>query len=243
MVKTDAKVFEGKSAELDAFKKANADKVPSLVLVPDARGAFLKADKKSELLRFVREVKVPDDVLIGYEFVEDKDLRTGQVKSKFWRTYNLTAKTELTGDNLTRAQVGPGQKGEWVVNREPAILGADNKATVAGMVDGLRRIARDGIPHAGIELVITVQEEIGLLGAKAFDMDRLEAEVGYVYDVDGDPGAMTMRAPSQITLDLAFRGRAAHEPVHARWQQPGDVRVRLQRWHQLLLAIHLLVVV
>ena len=41
--------------------------------------------------------------------------------------------------------------------------------------------------------LLTVQEEIGLLGAKAFDMSRLEAEVGYVYDVDGDPGAMTMR--------------------------------------------------
>ena len=117
------------------------------------------------------------------------------------------------------AGLDPAVEGEWVVNREPAILGADNKATVAGMVDGIRRVVREGIPHAGIELVITVQEEIGLLGAKAFDASRLEAEVGYVYDVDGDPGAMAMRAPSQITLDLEFRGRAAHagmEPERGR---------------------------
>ena len=117
------------------------------------------------------------------------------------------------------AGLDPAVEGDWVVNREPAILGADNKATVAGMVDGIRRVVREGIPHAGIELVITVQEEIGLIGAKAFDTGRLHAEVGYVYDVDGDPGAMTMRAPSQITLDLEFRGRAAHagmEPERGR---------------------------
>ncbi|MGI9116766.1 MAG: M20/M25/M40 family metallo-hydrolase [Gaiellales bacterium] len=117
------------------------------------------------------------------------------------------------------APIDPVIEGDFVVNREPTILGADNKATVAGMIDGIRRIVREGIPHAGIELVITVQEEIGLIGAKAFDVDRLEARVGYVYDVDGDPGAMTMRAPSQITLDLEFRGKSAHagmEPERGR---------------------------
>lgn len=101
----------------------------------------------------------------------------------------------------------------YVVNRHPTILGADNKATVAGMIDGIRRVVREGIPHAGIELVITVQEEIGIVGARAFDVGRLEATTGYVYDVDGDPGGMVMRAPSQITMDLVFRGRAAHAGI------------------------------
>jgi preprotein translocase subunit SecD len=118
MVRQDAKVFEGQAAELDAFKKANPDKAKTLALVPDSRGAYLKADKKSELERFVREAKVPEDVMIGFEQVEDKDPRNGQVTATYWRTHNLTAKTELTGDNLTRAQVGYGQKNEPVVNLE-----------------------------------------------------------------------------------------------------------------------------
>ena len=109
--------------------------------------------------------------------------------------------------------IDPVVEGDYVVNALPTILGADNKATVAGMIDGIRRVVRDGIPHAGIELVITVQEEIGILGAKAFDVGRLEARTGYVYDVDGRPGGMVMRAPSQITMNLAFRGKAAHAGI------------------------------
>lgn len=111
------------------------------------------------------------------------------------------------------APIEPVIRDGYVVNQQPTILGADNKASVAGMVDGIRSVLRDGIPHAGIELVITVQEETGLRGAKAFDTDRLEARVGYVYDVDGAPGGMVMRAPSQLTFNLLFRGKAAHAGI------------------------------
>lgn len=101
----------------------------------------------------------------------------------------------------------------WVVNANPTILGADNKASVAGMIDGIQRVLEEGIPHAGIELVITVQEEVGLCGARAFDTSALEARIGFVYDVDGPPGRIVMRAPSQITMDAVFRGRAAHAGI------------------------------
>ena len=107
----------------------------------------------------------------------------------------------------------PAIEGEYVVNRAPAILGADNKASVAGILDGVRRVLEEGIPHAGIELVITVQEEIGLLGARAFDTAALEAEIGFVFDVDGDPGAMVMRAAGSMAIDLSFRGRSAHAGI------------------------------
>ncbi len=122
MVRLDAKVFDDKGAAVTKFKADHPDAAKSLTWNPDSRGAYLKADKKSEILKFVKtlqeEKQVPDDVLIGYEFFDGKNDGNGDKVEKYWRTYNLTGKTELTGDNLTRAGVGSDQKNSWVVNLE-----------------------------------------------------------------------------------------------------------------------------
>ena len=62
-----------------------------------------------------------------------------------------------------------------VRNSAGTILGADNKAAVAAMVDAARRVLEEGRPHAGIELVFTLQEEVGLKGVAEFDCSRLAA--------------------------------------------------------------------
>ncbi len=111
------------------------------------------------------------------------------------------------------AGIAPEVVDGYVVNREPTILGADNKASVAAILAAVRTIVEQGVPHAGIEVLITVQEETGLRGAKAFDQGRLQADLGYVFDVDGALGGMVMAAPSQRTVDLAFRGRSAHAGI------------------------------
>jgi tripeptide aminopeptidase len=100
-----------------------------------------------------------------------------------------------------------------VRNRNRAILGGDNKASVAGMLDGLRRLTAGGEPHAGVELVITPQEEVGLLGAKAFDAGRLAARIGYVYDHAGPIGEVVVAGPSQMSVVARFHGRAAHAGI------------------------------
>ena len=66
-----------------------------------------------------------------------------------------------------------------VRNAGGTILGADNKAAVAVMLEATRRLVQEGRPHAGVELLLTPMEEVGLLGAKAFDTDALQARVGY----------------------------------------------------------------
>src|SRR5579862_7065859 len=67
-------------------------------------------------------------------------------------------------------------------NAGGTILGADNKSAVVAMLEAARRVLAEGRPHAGIELLFTPKEEVGLIGAFAFDHDRLHAELGYVYD-------------------------------------------------------------
>jgi tripeptide aminopeptidase len=69
-----------------------------------------------------------------------------------------------------------------VRNDGGTILGADNKAAIAAMLVATARILREGRPHAGLELLFTPKEEVGLLGAKSFDHGRLRARTGFVYD-------------------------------------------------------------
>lgn len=97
-----------------------------------------------------------------------------------------------------------------VRNAAGTILGADDKAAVAVMLEAARRLLAENRPHAGVELLFTPMEEVGLLGAEAFDHARFEARLGYVYDMAAPIGQIILGAPSQRTLKVRFHGRAAH---------------------------------
>ena len=95
-------------------------------------------------------------------------------------------------------------------NDAGTILGADNKAAVASMLEAAARLVEGGQPHAGVELLFTPMEEVGLRGAAAFETERLTARAGYVYDHAGPVGEVILGAPYQRKLDVQFHGRAAH---------------------------------
>jgi tripeptide aminopeptidase len=99
---------------------------------------------------------------------------------------------------------------EVVRNGGGTILGADNKSAVVAMVEAARRIVEEGRPHAGVELLFTPKEEVGLLGAGAFDHTRLEAELGFVFDQAAPIGDVIMGAPYQRSMLVRFHGRPAH---------------------------------
>lgn len=103
---------------------------------------------------------------------------------------------------------------ELVRNAGGTILGADNKAAVAVMLEAAARLVEEGRAHAGVELLFTPMEEIGLRGAAAFDEERLRAGVGYVYDHAGPVGEIVMAAPHHRRIDVDFHGRAAHAGMY-----------------------------
>ncbi|HEU4942601.1 MAG TPA: M20/M25/M40 family metallo-hydrolase [Gaiellaceae bacterium] len=97
-----------------------------------------------------------------------------------------------------------------VRNAGGTILGADNKAAVAAMLDAAARILAENRPHSGVELLFTPKEEVGLQGAKAFDASRLEAATGFVYDQGAPIGGVILGAPYARQIEVVIRGRAAH---------------------------------
>jgi tripeptide aminopeptidase len=62
----------------------------------------------------------------------------------------------------------------------------------------------------GIELLFTVAEENGLLGAAHFDAGRLRSEFGYVFDHATPIGEVVTASPSYFRIGAQFHGRAAH---------------------------------
>jgi len=101
-----------------------------------------------------------------------------------------------------------------VRNAAGTILGADNKSAVAAMLEGARRVLAENRPHGGIELLFTPKEEVGLLGAAAFDLDRLHARLGYVYDQAAPIGDVILGAPYSRAMQVRFHGRAAHSGMY-----------------------------
>jgi tripeptide aminopeptidase len=93
------------------------------------------------------------------------------------------------------------------------VLGADDLAGVAAILEGVRATLERGTSHRAVEILFTVQEEVGLRGAAAFDTSRLRAREGFTLDSGGDFGGITLGAPSQDSLHAVVIGRAAHAGV------------------------------
>ncbi|HKG35224.1 MAG TPA: M20/M25/M40 family metallo-hydrolase [Solirubrobacterales bacterium] len=93
------------------------------------------------------------------------------------------------------------------------ILGADDKAAVAVLLElAARRAEHPG--ETGIELLLTVAEEDGLRGAKAFEAGRLRAERGFVLDHASPIGEVITAAPTYHRLTADFEGTEAHAGIN-----------------------------
>ncbi len=89
------------------------------------------------------------------------------------------------------------------------VLGGDDKSGVAIVCECIR-VCRDGrLRHPPIDVVFTICEEVGLLGARHLDTSLLRARRGLVFDSDAVGCAFT-RAPGANHIDVVVRGRAAH---------------------------------
>ncbi len=106
---------------------------------------------------------------------------------------------------------GEGDEAAWV-SAGDTILGADNKAAVAALLELARRHARSPAP-VGVELLFTTSEENALAGAKAFDLDRLRSDLGYVFDHASPIGEVVVASPTYFRIEAHFHGRPAHAGI------------------------------
>lgn len=130
------------------------------------------------------------------------------------------AKTKHDGTSLLFSchvdTVSPGVGIEPIIkdnvlySKGETILAADDKAGIAIMLELIQRIKEEAIPHGGIEFILSPGEEIGLVGANAFDCTLLESEIGFVLDNEGPVGSITVASPTLMGLDVEIKGKTAH---------------------------------
>ena len=89
------------------------------------------------------------------------------------------------------------------------ILGADDKSAIAILLETFSVLKENNLAHVPLEVVFTVCEEIGLLGAKHLDFSLITAKYGFAVDATDTEGIVT-RAPSANHLEFEIHGKDAH---------------------------------
>lgn len=93
------------------------------------------------------------------------------------------------------------------------ILGGDDKAGIAILIEAIRATKEARRPHLPFDLVFTTCEEIGLRGAKALDISLLRANEGYALDSSG-VDLLIIGAPAANHFHFTITGAAAHAGLH-----------------------------
>lgn len=89
------------------------------------------------------------------------------------------------------------------------VLGGDDKAGISQIVEAIRRLKEEGFEYSPIQVLFTISEEIGLLGAKNLDYSLIDAEVGFALDWNG-VGSVVTHAPSLNIFEILITGKEAH---------------------------------
>lgn len=90
------------------------------------------------------------------------------------------------------------------------ILGGDDKAGIAAIIEALRHLIENEISHPDIYVVFSIAEESGMHGAKHLDLKKAPAKRFAILDCSGPVGTIITRSPAKIDLAAKFTGRAAH---------------------------------
>ncbi len=93
------------------------------------------------------------------------------------------------------------------------ILGADNKAGCAVILEVIASAREDGAATRPIEVAISRGEEIGLVGATNMDYSRLTAKVAIVIDSGGPPSSVQGASPYSYGYTIEVHGKSAHAGV------------------------------
>lgn len=110
--------------------------------------------------------------------------------------------------------IDPYIDGDYIKSNGNTILGGDDKAGIVAILEALRTIKENNLPHRPLEIVFTICEEGGVNGVKEVEFSRLNAKKGIVLDSGGSPSHIITEAPGQTRIFAKVIGKASHAGAH-----------------------------
>lgn len=94
-----------------------------------------------------------------------------------------------------------------------SILGGDDKAGIAAILEMIRMVKESGKDYPEIIGVFSVAEEIGLLGAKHLEIEKYGPDMAIIIDSGGAPGTAVIQSPYAAKGEIKVIGKTAHAGV------------------------------
>jgi tripeptide aminopeptidase len=148
----------------------------------------------------------------------------------YFRKYSITCRTDRVG-NLIAKLPGRGRplilnshldtvnpcvgiktqiKNGIIRSKGDTILGADDKAGVASILALITKLIEEKLQHRPLELIFSVQEEVGCLGTKRLEYKLIRGRQAVVIDRSASVNSITLSASFINRVEIICRGRAAH---------------------------------
>ena len=181
---------------------------------------YVRIDSESTHEKAMAERLIADLTKLGCEIYIDNSME--QTKSDIGNLY-CTLPGTAPGEPLILSAhmdtVAPGVGVEpviedgYIYSKGNTVLGSDNKAAVAAIMEVFRTLAEQNLPHPTLQAVFTVAEELHVVGANHLEYDKLVAQRALVLDCTGDVGTVITQAPGLVELSATVTGRSAHAGI------------------------------
>lgn len=102
------------------------------------------------------------------------------------------------------------QKDGRITSDGTTVLGADDEAALAEILEMITVIKEEKIPHPDLEFFFPAAEEPFAQGSRIFDYSRIHAKTAFTLDLAGRVGGAALAAPSIISFKITVHGRSAH---------------------------------
>jgi len=162
-----------------------------------------ESGEEQEFIDFLKELFVKE---LGADYIIDD---YGNLILKIPPKNSICREPVLFGVHADT--VKPGKSIEPVLedgvihSKKETILGADDKAGIAELFVAVKTAEQ----YPPLEIVVSVKEEVGLLGSKNIDPSLLKAKIGFVIDTSKFEDII-IGGPSYITIDAEIIGKGAH---------------------------------